>query len=156
MSCNAGKEIKQRNLAPLDKKFSQLFINQSIKKETSKRKATILELLKIQDSIKIDTVKLEIQKDGQLKIEYEHPLEGKKSHYYKGKFKRRYYQVFLQRDQIVFPPIYWITHIERLRFSISKDNLLVINKYSEHTGMVLFMGGGYGDKVQFCFKKTIK
>lgn len=151
-SCNTTKEIRQRNLSSLDRKFSAIFVNQSTKKEKSKNQITILELLKIDESVKIDSVKLEIQADGQLKIEYEHKLKGRKIHFYKGKFKKHYYQVFFQRDQIILPPIYWVTHIERLRFGISKDNLLIINEYTEHSGMILLFSGGSGSNSQYSFK----
>ncbi len=155
-SCTSSKDIKTHTLAPLDKRFSHSFTNISIKKESSNNKTSILQLLGIPETAVIDTVKLEIQENGQLKIEYDNPLEGKKVHFFKGKFKKHYYQVFLQRNQVIVPPIYWVTHIERLRFSISKDNLLVINEYREHSGLILFMGGGSGSKLQYCFKNVEK
>ncbi len=155
-SCNSVKEIKQKNLSSIDKNFSESFTNLSIKKDSSTRQVTILELLQINENQNIDDFKLIIQKNEDLKIEYKNILGVKNSQVFKGKFKKRYYQVFLQRDQIFFPPIYWIKDIERLRFSISKDSMLVINKYSDHSGMILLFGAGSSWKEQYCFKNLKK
>lgn len=153
-SCKTSKNIRYKNLSSLDRNFSASFENSAIKKDSFKSQTSILQLLKIATTDTISDVHLALQNNGELKVDYVNNNGERKSIVLKGKFKKHYYQVFFQRNQIIIPPIYWVTHIERIRLSTSKDNTLVINTYSEHTAMIMMFAGGSSWKAQHRFNKS--
>ncbi len=153
-SCKTSKNISYHNLSSLDPNFSASYENRAIKEGSFKSQTSLLQLLKIEATDTISEVKLAIQNNGELQIDYDNHKGKQKSIVLKGKFKKHYYQIFFERNQIILPPFYWVTHIERIRLSISKDNLLVINNYSEHTGMIMMFAGGSSSKTQHLFKKS--
>lgn len=150
-SCSSTR-FKNKDLNAISANFSMRIVNQSIVTDSLKTEPTLSSLFQIQESIKNDSLFLEIYQNDSLRVTYKNILGGKEVRVFKGKFKKHYYQVFTERKQIIFPPIYWTSHINRLRFSVSKDSLLIVNNYVDSGGMIMFIGNGYTYNSQYCFK----
>ena len=73
---------------------------------------------------------------------------------FKGKKKRRYFEIYFQKEQFIIPLIYGRVSVERLRIGRNKKtNDLLIRNLSERMGWILFIGGGYGGERPYVYRK---
>lgn len=112
----------------------------------------LLRLLKI-DSVRTDSVAIRFS-ENEMKVTFrDSRRKTPETHTFKGKMRKHDFQVFHNRKNIVFPPVYWLTNIDRLRFSISPDSSLVVTEYHNHSGMILLMSGGTSWENQHVYSK---
>jgi hypothetical protein len=163
----ANKEIPERELLGLNKGFSGSFSNIPFSNNSKCVQNSLLSLLEIKPqqpenelmrlseanpNLINDSIEMEIQKNGDLKVNYVNENGEKDSNIFKGKKRKKDYKLFLQKERTFVLPILWTTNVERLNISLTKDSTLVVKKYSNHSAMFLFMAGGYGGDFEYCFK----
>ncbi|MEO5775615.1 MAG: hypothetical protein ABIQ27_01840 [Flavobacterium sp.] len=151
MSCASEKKIKNRDLMKIDSSLDRTFSNKDFTKQ-NKTLTSLFEMNRLTDK----EINLSFDKEGDLKISYKDALGGDRFRCFNGKFKRNFFEVYLEKKRIPFPPIYWITQVNRLRISLDKENNLIIDSYFNHSGMILMMAAGSSNKEQFIFKPIIK
>ena len=73
---------------------------------------------------------------------------------FKGKKKRKYFEIYFQKEQFIIPLIYGSVSVERLRIGrYKKTNDLLIRNLSEQMGWILFIAGGYGGERPYVYRK---
>lgn len=149
-SCKSYKEIKDNELVKLQSKALGEFHSLSNAKSKTDYQVSIQELFKIGN---LDSViKINISKNNEIQIQYKNILGGNEIAAFKGKFKKNYFEVFLDKKRIFFPPIYCKTNINRLRIGLTGKNELVINRHYDYSGMFLLFAAGNKDNKQYVFK----
>lgn len=155
VSCRSYMTLKNKDFIKIDENFNGNYKSASVFIDSikTKRNTNIQSLfgLKNNDS----DLFFKINSKSELEIEYKNILGGTEKRFFKGKFRRKYFEIYLEKKRIPFAPIYSITSINRLRVAIDNQNNLVINHYENHSGMILLMAGGSSIKEQFIFKQTI-
>lgn len=149
-SCKSYKEIKDKDLVVSSSKSLGEFHAMSNLKTKTDYQISVQELfgLKNTDSI----IKVVFSKKDAIEIQYKNVLGGNEVAAFKGKFKKHYFEVFLDKKRVFFPPIYCKTRINRLRIGLTKNQELVINQHYDYSGMFLFFAAGNSDKKQYVFK----
>jgi len=135
-SCSTNN-FKKKNLLPIDSNLNFVISNES----QSIGDRDFLSLFGIAQNAK--DVKINFDSSGDFRITYKNPyLKGDQFQAFKGKFKKKFFEIYLEKKRVVAPPIYWVTQINRLRIAIEKDSTLVVERHYDHSGMILFMGAG--------------
>jgi hypothetical protein len=76
---------------------------------------------------------------------------------FKGKKKRKYFEIYSHKEQFIIPLIYGHVSVGRLRIGrYKKTNDLLIRNLSEQMGWILFIGGGYGGERPYIYGKYIE
>lgn len=149
-SCKSYKQIKDKELVSFPSKLSSEFHAISNKKVKTDYQVSIQELFEIRN---LDTiVKIIINKNDEIEIHYKNVLGGNEIAAFKGKFKKKYFEVYLDKKRIFFPPIYCKTNINRLRIGLTQNQQLVINRHYDYSGMFLLFAAGNSDNKQYVFK----
>lgn len=149
-SCKSYKEIKDKELIVLSPKSLGEFHSLSNKKKKTDYQVSIQELFDIRN---LDTVvKIIISKNDEIEIHYKNVLGGNEIAAFKGKFKKQYFEVYLDKKRLFFPPVYCKTNINRLRIGLTQNKELVINRHYDYSGMVLLFAAGSSDNKQYVFK----
>ena len=139
-SC-ATKKIKNSDFVEIDQNLKVEILNEP----TDGGTIDFLRLFALDQNV--SNVIIEFDTNKSIRLSFDHTdFKERQFKVFEGKFKRKFFEVFLEKKRIVFPPIYWISQIKRLRISISKDSTLVVEHYWDHSGMILFMGAGSSSK----------
>lgn len=149
-SCKSYKEIKDKELVVFSSKSLGEFHSLSNPKEKTDYQISIQELFNIKNLDEI--VKVIITKNDEIEIHYKNVLGGNEVAAFKGEFKKHYFEVYLDKKRIFFPPIYCKSNINRLRIGLTQNQELVINQHYDYSGMFLFFAAGNSDNKQYVFK----
>lgn len=150
-SCKSFQEIKDKDLVVFSAKTLGEYQSLSNQKKKTEYQISIQELFRIKNLDEI--VKIVISKNDEIEIHYKNVLGGNEIAAFKGKFKKNYFEVYLDKKRVFFPPIYCKTNINRLRIGITKNKELVINQHYDYSGMILLFAAGNSDNKQYVFKK---
>ena len=150
ISCSTVK-IRTKDLQALKSKSVSSFNDIAIKPDSLAHSMRLTNLFGLEKSYD-DLVKISVEPSGELKIISKNVLGGNNFIVFKGKSKKHYYEIYLEKKRIPFPPIYSISKINRIRLSISDEGLLVVNMYRNHSGMILLMAAGSSSKNQYRFQ----
>ncbi|SEP78674.1 hypothetical protein SAMN05444005_102269 [Flavobacterium urocaniciphilum] len=149
-SCKSYKEIKDKELVPISSKNLGEFHSVSNIKKKTEYKVSIQELFGINNLDSL--VKVKINKNDEIEIHYKNVLGGNEITTYKGKFKKNYFEVFLDKKRIILPPFYCKNRVNRLRIGLSQNKELVINRHYDYSGMFMLFAAGNSDSKQYVFK----
>ena len=149
-SCKSYKEIKDKELVVFSSKSVGEFHSLSNLKKKTDYQISIQELFGIRNLDSI--VKVVITNNDAIEIQYKNVLGGNELAAFKGKFKKNYFEVYLDKKRIFFPPIYCKTNINRLRIGFTHNKDLVINRHYDYSGMFLLFAAGNSDNKQYVFK----
>ncbi|NMH27552.1 hypothetical protein [Flavobacterium silvaticum] len=109
-----------------------------------------LHILKI-DSVHVDSVCVVFSQSEMIVSYRDINTNQFRTQTYKGKMRKKDFQVFFRRDHTGIPPFFWVREVDRYRFSISPDKSLVVTEMHDHTAMILLMAGGSGYRNQNIF-----
>lgn len=150
LSCKSYKEIKDRDLVVFSPNSLSEFHSLSNKKKKTDYQISVQELFGFKNSDSI--IKVVFSKKDAIEIHYKNVLGGNEVVAFNGKFKKHYFEVYLDKKRIFFPPLYCKTRINRLRIGLTLNKQLVINQHYDYSGMFLFFAAGNSDKKQYVFK----
>lgn len=152
-SCSTYKIIKNKNLVQLKKNIEAQYLSKSTFIDSIKtpQEINIQSLFRLNNKDSNCIVLIDSNSD--LIIKYKNVLGGVEQRSFKGKFRRKYFEIYLEKKLIPFAPIYGLTSISRLRIALDKKNNLIIDHYENHSGVILLMAGGSSNKEQFSFKQ---
>jgi hypothetical protein len=134
-SCSTSKNFKNNNLTTINSSFKADYCAVNSPMDSAKSKVQLLRLFRLSDS-NVASVSISFDKNKDFKIRYKNFLGGKSSNTLKGKFKRNYYEIFLEKNRKSIPLIYSKAAIDRIRIRIMKDSTLVVENYYNHSGSV--------------------
>ncbi|MEC4003062.1 hypothetical protein OX283_000190 [Flavobacterium sp. SUN052] len=147
-SCSSVDSFKRKELVNIHKNISGNFTNSTLSENGRTTKITKFFDLKDSDSI------VQIQsKRNTIFVCFFDVLGGKHYKTFEGKFKRKFFQFYLDYDTNLYPPIFITTHKNRVRLSINQDSSLVVNNYYDNSGMLLIMGAGTSWNSKYIFNK---
>lgn len=149
-SCQSYKQIKDKELVPITSKSLGEFQSISNQKEKTEYRVSIQQLFNIKNLDSV--VKVIINKNDEVEIHYKNVLGGNEIEVFKGKFKKSYFEVYLDKKRIFLPPIYCKSNINRLRIGLTQNNELVINQHYDYSGMFMLFAAGHSDNNQYVFK----
>lgn len=149
-SCQSYKQIKDKELVALSSKSLGEFKSLSNQKKRTDYQVSIQELFRINNLDSV--VKMVINKNDEIEIHYKNVLGGNELAVFKGKYKKNYFEVYLDKKRIFFPPIYCKSNINRLRIGLTQNKELVINQHYDYSGMFLLFAAGHSDNNQYVFK----
>lgn len=149
-SCKSYQVIKDKDLVMISAKPLGKFQSLSNQKKKTDYQISIQELFEIRNLDEV--VKLTISKNKELEINYKNVLGGNEMAAFKGKFKKNYFEVYLRKKRIFFPPIYCKSNINRLRIGLTAENELVVNRFYNYSGMFMLFAAGDADHKQYVFK----
>lgn len=151
-SCSSSKNFKNDELTKINPLFKAAYRPVNTPVDSSKGTVQLLRLFRLSDS-NVASVSISFDKNNDFKIRYTNFLGGTSSSTFKGKFKKNYYEIFLEKNRKSFPLIYSKTAIERIRIGIMKDSTLVVETYYNHSGSVFLMAAGSSNKTYATFNK---
>jgi hypothetical protein len=146
ISCASGLKVPISDVLKLDKHFSGTFSNTAykIKRKTIPKEIeeyysktnNLLPLFYIQDYS--DSITLEINAEKTLLISFREGLT-RTTIPFKGKLKKRYYEIFFSKKRLVIPIFYSSINIARVRIGLTNDSTLIIDSYSRQDGHILLL-----------------
>lgn len=72
-----------------------------------------------------------------------------------GKKKKKYFEVYYNKEQLIIPLIYSKISVQRIRVGrYKKTNDLLIRFLDEENASIFFIAGGYGGEKPYVYKKT--
>ena len=104
-----------------------------------------------------DFFDLEFIDKNNLKISYDEIVENKfipKEIVLKGKRKKKFFEVYLSKNQFFIPIIYGNFNIDRLRIGFDKTGKVLVRNFSDFSGNILFIGGGFSGETKSLFEKV--
>lgn len=162
-SCGTGLKISQSDFEPIDKDFSESFVNQSFK--TSKSMAgsisgpKLLALFGISNS-DAETVTLTFKNNNLLNLVYKDSNLTKTLTFEVRHARKGYLEMVLLNKKVQIPPIvpiiYSHVNTDRTRIGFTTNGDLVIDNKWERSGSFLIFLGGAGGRTQYFFKPSGK
>jgi hypothetical protein len=76
-------------------------------------------------------------------IYYNDAGSAKQERIFKGKMKKKFFEIYFKKQQFFIPLIYSSCDIDRIRIGKSKDGKLLIRNFRNQSGNVLLLAGGY-------------
>jgi len=110
-------------------------------------------------SVKSDFFNLEFIDNNILKISYDEIVENKfvsKEIILNGKRKRKFFEVYFSKKQFFIPFLYGNFDIDRLRIGFDKSGKILIRNFSDGSGNILFIGGGFSGESKYLFESVEK
>lgn len=114
-------------------------------------------LLINKNNTKSDFFNLEFIDKNNLKISYDEIVENKfvsKEIILKGKRKKKFFEVYLSKKQFFIPILYGNFNIDRLRIGFDKTGKILVRNFSDYSGNILFIGGGFTGETKSLFEKV--
>ncbi|MBF6640553.1 hypothetical protein IVB69_03590 [Flavobacterium sp. J49] len=152
ISCGSYKTVKNKDLQYLKNNLEGKFIAEDMNLDSTNNNTSIQRLFEIQNSDYM--IGLKVNDSKELEIHYKNALGGNQVKFFKGKFKKKYFKVFIEKKRITFPPIYWVINVNRLKIGLDQKGRLIINKHYDHSGMVLLFAAGSSYDYQYIFKQS--
>lgn len=106
-----------------------------------------------------DFFKLEFIDKNNLKISYDEIVENKfvpKEIILKGKRKKKFFEVYFSKKQFFIPILYGNFDIYRLRIGFDKSGKILIRNFTDFSGNILFIGGGFSGESKSFFESVEK
>lgn len=106
-----------------------------------------------------DFFNLEFIDKNNLKISYDEIVDNEfvpKEIILKGKRKKWFFEVYFSKKQFFIPILYGNFDIDRLRIGFDKTGKILIRNFSDGSGNILFIGGGFSGESKSLFESVEK
>ena len=104
---------------------------------------------------KAEVVHVKFDASGDFRVEYKSNYLGRNGfRAFDGKFKKNYYEIYLNKKNVFLPPVYCNTNIDRVWLTVLNDSTLVVDKYINRSGMVLLFAAGTDYRTQYSYSKS--
>lgn len=147
MSCGSQNKVRNSDLIQVDTTLCQTFHNN----DSQKKYQTLTSLFGMQFQ-KDNQAEVRFDKDGDLKISYKDDKGILRYQCFKGRIKKKYFEIFFEKYRKDIPLIYGKTQIHRIRVKLTKDSTLIVQRYFNRSGHVFLMAAGSSSKEQYQFK----
>lgn len=152
VSCSSFETVKNRDLENLSGKLSGEFNVIAANSDPVNPTVKLQELFKVQNGD--SAISLKVNEKNELEIHFRKQNGVTGIAYFKGKFQKKYFKVFLEKKRIPFVPIYSITQVNKLKIGLDKKERLIINNTINHSGMILVMAAGHSSDRQYVFNPS--
>ena len=152
-SCKVSEMVKIDNITTLNGRY---YTKSSLHKEKQgEYQNHLLRLLNVIEDIRPSYyIDLEFEDNEKLKISYpiyKNDTTLVETRYLHGKKRRKYWEVYFENESVNIPFIYGRVIKDRVRIGKNTKNQLLMEKFTNNEGWVLFLGDGYALKSKNVF-----
>jgi hypothetical protein len=97
-----------------------------------------------------DFVTIVSEKPNEIKLIY-YSNSTKQEQIFKGKMKKKFFEIYFSKKQFILPLIYSFIDIDRIRIGKSKDGKLLIRKFVDQNGNLLVITGPSSEETPYLF-----
>ena len=97
-----------------------------------------------------DFVTIVSEKPNEIKLVY-YSDSTKQEQIFKGKMKKKFFEIYFSKTQFIIPLIYSFIDIDRIRIGKSKDGKLLIRKFVDKNGNLLVITGPLSEEIPYLF-----
>jgi len=102
-----------------------------------------------------DVVTITAVSPNEIKLTYYTDTSIKQERIFAGEMKRNYFEIYFLREGITIPLIFSNSNADRIRIGKTKDGKLLIRKFMDNSGFVLFLfGGGVSSETPHIFPRV--
>lgn len=161
VSCRPSYFTKLENLESLNGKYySKSLFKYNGKKKIPDTKAHMLRFFNSGENLEtVNWVEMKFQEPDKVELTYPVMELGElttKKQTFTGKRRRNYLKVTHWNKDIFIPLIYGKTQKNYIKIGKTKENQLLIQRYYEYSGNILFLAGGVAHTSDFVFEKYDK
>ena len=155
-SCGTGMRIRNSRVSYFDSSFAASIEVNSFKTIGSKRGiSSLMHLFEIREE-KVDSVFIRFNDKKELQFTYLHNGE-KREKLFTGRFaKRGFYEIYFrnQKKELppIFPIIYSVYHIKRVRLALTIEGDLIVDDMWDESGTIFIVGAGSSGRRQSFFR----
>ena len=144
-SCKVSEMVKIDNVSMLNGRYYTKSVPH--KENQGEYQNHLLRLLNVIEDIRPSYyIDLEFEDNEKLKISYpiyKNDTTLVETRYLHGKKRRKYWEVYFENESVNIPLIYGRVIKDRVRIGKNTKNQLLIEKFNNNEGWVLFLGDGY-------------
>lgn len=136
------------NIKELENTYYSKSILDTLAKSNNINQAHLLRLFNIKEDVsEANQVKILFLTDDTLQLFY----GNSQTKNFKYKKHKKYIEVSFENENINIPLIYQKTNVDKLKLGLTKDHNILVKKYVDKGGAILFFGDGYGFTSDFVF-----
>ena len=144
-SCKVSEMVKIDNVSMLNGRYYTKSIPH--KEQQGEYQNHLLRLLNVIEDIRPSYyIDFEFEDNEKMKISYpiyKNDTTLVETRYLQGKKRRKYWEVYFENESVNIPLIYGRVIKDRVRIGKNTKNQLLIEKFNNNEGWVLFLGDGY-------------
>ena len=152
-SCKVSEMVKVDNVSMLNGRYYTKSVPH--KENQGEYQNHLLRLLNVIEDIRPSYyIDLEFEDNEKLKISYpiyKNDTTLVETRYLHGKKRRKYWEVYFENESVNIPFIYGRVIKDRVRIGKNTKNQLLMEKFTNNEGWVLFLGDGYALKSKNVF-----
>ena len=152
-SCKVSEMVKIDNVSMLNGRYYTKSVPH--KENQGEYQNHLLRLLNVIEDIRPSYyIDLEFEDNEKLKISYpiyKNDTTLVETRYLHGKKRRKYWEVYFENESVNIPFIYGRVIKDRIRIGKNTKNQLLMEKFTNNEGWVLFLGDGYALKSKNVF-----
>ena len=152
-SCKVSEMVKIDNVSMLNGRYYTKSVPH--KESQGEYQNHLLRLLNVIEDIRPSYyIDLEFEDNEKLKISYpiyKNDTTLVETRYLHGKKRRKYWEVYFENESVNIPFIYGRVIKDRVRIGKNNKNQLLMEKFTNNEGWVLFLGDGYALKSKNVF-----
>ena len=152
-SCKVSEMVKIDNVSMLNGRYYTKSVPH--KESQGEYQNHLLRLLNVIEDIRPSyCIDLEFEDNEKLKISYpiyKNDTTLVETRYLHGKKRRKYWEVYFENESVNIPFIYGRVIKDRVRIGKNTKNQLLMEKFTNNEGWVLFLGDGYALKSKNVF-----
>jgi len=131
------------------------YVAYSIPTKKQENPTSVFPLFNIQSLSDINYFKVNLLDSKSIKIEYfDYKENANKELVFEGKLKKKFFEIYFEKKQLIIPLIVSNIDINRLRIGKDKNDNLVLMNFYENSGNLLIIGAGYSRETPYLFKKS--
>jgi len=96
-------------------------------------------------------VTITAENPNEIKLAYHNDSSIRQERVFAGEMKQNYFEIYFSNQKKVIPLIYGNFNIDRIRMGKTKDGKLLIRKFVDNSGHLLFFAGGYSVETPYIF-----
>jgi len=90
----------------------------------------------------------------ELRLIYYSDTSIRKEQIFVGEMKKNYFEIYFLKEQFFIPLLYSSCNIDRVRIGKTNDGKLLIRKFVDQSGNLLFFGAGYSVETPYIFSNA--
>jgi len=98
-----------------------------------------------------DVVAITVVSPNEIKLTYYTDTSTKQERIFTGEMKRNFFEIYFLSEGITIPLIFSNSNTDRIRIGKTKDGKLLIRKFVDNSGYLLFLAGGFVGEMPHIF-----
>lgn len=130
------------------------YVAYSIPTKEQKNPTLVLPLFKIESS-EVNYFKINLLDSKRIKLEYfDNNEKINKESVFEGKLKKKFFEIYFEKDQIIIPFLFTTFSVDRLRIGRDENDNLILMVFWNRGGNLLFIADSRSGEIPYLFKKS--